>query len=282
MEIQWALVFYTILIGASVGAFILVAFSELKGVGEKYRLPVSVISLVLLALGGLSSVLHLEHPERAANIFGNFGSPITKEMYLAFTTGLFIVLYIVMLRIAASRTAKKVFAVLGLISGLALAAVSGLIYVLPARPAWNSWYLPLIFITTGLSLGMFIVYVWSLWKKSEDQTMSKNTLNILLGLLVVEAALLVGYLMFLSTNIFQDPSRTSTRLLTGSLAPLFWLGVVLIGLVLPLFLVIQSLRSKPALLSPITTGVLGIAGTLVGSVAFRVMLYMIGTTVEKF
>lgn len=283
MEIQWHLVFYTLLVGAGVGVFALVAISELMGKGTQYHMSGSIISLVLLALGGFASFLHLQHPERGANILGNFRSPITQEMYLAVVTGLFILLYIVMIKIEASTLSKKVMAGLGLVFGILLVFFSGLLYVFPARPAWNTLLLPLIYFTSSLSLGIFVLYSWIRFKKLEEKAVSDFAMKALSALLILQSLLLVGYLVFLSANPYPDPTRSIGRVMGGDLTAFFWLGVVLVGLVVPLFLVFQSIKPKAGhSLPPLTIGAVGILATLVGGVAFRTLMYLLGTTVEKF
>ncbi len=282
MEIHWPLVFYTLLVGAGVGVFSLVAISELKGNGQKYNFSGSIISVILLVLGGFSSFLHLKHPERAVSMLGNYGSPITQELYLAIATGAFICLYIVMVYIGASAVAKKVMAALGLIFGVALAFFSGLIYVFPARPAWNTVLLPSIYFTSSISLGIFIVNAWINFRKYEDSEFRSSGWKALFFLLAVQALLIVGYLVFLSGNPYPDPARSVTRLVSGDLAVFFWLGVVLLGLALPLFLAYRSIQTKASGLSPLVVGLTGILATLVGGVAFRSLIYLLGTTVEKF
>ncbi len=68
MRPAFSVLFLTTLIGAAQGLFIALFFVELlapSGLGRGFYAGGAIIVLVLSALGGLSSVFHLGHPERA-------------------------------------------------------------------------------------------------------------------------------------------------------------------------------------------------------------------------
>ena len=89
---------------------------------------------------------------------------------------------------------------------------------------------------------------------------------------------------------YQDFSRSVTRVLTGDLALLFWGGVVVLGLAVPALVSGMKAFSLPAASQGDGTATLtkpsiiaaGLACLLVGSVAVRMLMYLLGTSVQSF
>jgi anaerobic dimethyl sulfoxide reductase subunit C (anchor subunit) len=64
---------------------------------------------------------------------------------------------------------------------------------------------------------------------TELATIKRATL-VFLG---IEAVLFVTYLIHLAVAPYPDVTRSAARVLAGDLAPLFWGGLVLLGLLVP-------------------------------------------------
>jgi len=82
MEVQWPLVFFTLLTGLGVSAFSCVAVTEWLGVAESIRMQGAMTALVAMAMGGGLSLLHLSHPFRTYHISKHFETGMGKEMLL--------------------------------------------------------------------------------------------------------------------------------------------------------------------------------------------------------
>jgi len=120
MNIEWALVFFTLFVGLSVGTFAGVVLTEWWGKAEQVRLPGAITALVALVIGGISSVLHLGHPERIFGALGHPTSGIFTEALLIGLFGLDIVAYMIAMRRNASGQARKTIATIGLVPAILL------------------------------------------------------------------------------------------------------------------------------------------------------------------
>ncbi len=281
MSIQWPLVLFTLLTGLGAGTFGWVALSEWWGQAERARQPAAITALVALIAAGVASVFHLGHPERIFNALGHFGSGIFFEMLLVGLTGLAALVYIVMLRSQSPAGARKAVATVGLLTGIAVSVAVGASYVLPSRPAWYTVLLPLLYLSSAGVLGSFSMYFWAALRREAAGTVAGLD-RITLVALVVEAVLLLAYVVYLAAAPFQHDSRSLARLVAGDLAPIFWLGTVAIGLLVPAYLAYRYLAAKAQGLSPLLVSTLGLISVLVGGVALRAPLYLLGTSIEQF
>ena len=82
MDIQWSLVLFTALTGLGGMMFLLICLNALLGKTDKGEFEGSIISVVLLAVGGLASVTHLSHPDRMLNALQHPTSGIFTEAVL--------------------------------------------------------------------------------------------------------------------------------------------------------------------------------------------------------
>ncbi|MCJ7567472.1 MAG: polysulfide reductase NrfD [Anaerolineales bacterium] len=280
MEVSWSLVFYTLFVGLGMGAFGYVVITDWLGKAERYRLAGSIITLLAMAAGGISSALHLGHVERVANVLGNMDSRISQELILVIVVGVFVILYIALLVAGASDQVRKIVAALGLVAAVILAFMNGLIYVLPSRPAWNTVLWPMLYIASSAVLGLFSMYVYTALR-SEEVPVVKELNTWALVAVVVQGVLVIAYIIYLAFAPFQAASRSPMRLIGGDLALIFWLGVVVLGMIIPLWLNFRSRAAKMEA-SYLTTSVLGLVCTFVGAVAIRVIMYSLGTSIQQF
>ncbi len=281
MEIQWPLVFFTLLTGLGVGAFAFVAISEWLDKAEGTRLPGAITALVAIVAGGTASVFHLGHPERFFNALGHFRSGITQEMNLMGLTSLMILIYIVVTHLGYSAQVRKIVATIGLVLAVILAFAMGTTYLLPARPAWNTWLLPFLYVASASVLGLFTMYIWTVVRGEEEaMVMAVNRTTAIA--LAVEAVLVVAYVIYLAVAPFQNPLRSVGRLLAGDLAPAFWGGIVVVGLLIPLGLTTWFLTAKKKTFPPLGVAVAGLVCVLVGGGATRALMYILGSSVEQF
>ncbi len=280
MEIQWPLVFYFLLTCLGAGAFAFVGVTEWLGKAERTRMPASITALVAMAAGGIASAFHLGHVERIVNVLGNLNSGISQDMILTALAGLAILVYIAMMWRGSSVGARKTVAVVGLVLTLVLVIRMGSSYVLPARPAWNTFLLPLLYVASAAVLGLFTVYVWAARKEEKATVTGVNKATLIA--LAIQALVVIGYVIFLAAAPYQDPSRSAIRLLAGDLALAFWLGVVVIGLAVPLALTMRVQTAKEKAGKVLSIAALGLGCVLVGGVVLRGIIYILGTSIEQF
>lgn len=264
MSIEWALVFFTLFAGLSAGTFVGVASSEWSGAFGEARRRGAWLALIALVVSGLSSVLHLGHPER---IFGALGHPTSGIFLEALLMGLFglaLIAYLVALRREASDGIRKCIATAGSIPAALLAFAVGYTYVMPSRPAWDTLILPLLYMASAAVMGVFMHGVLGARRQTTG-----------LATLAVQAALTVGYLVHLAIAPHPDATRSLSRVLAGDLAPLFWIGLVLVGIVAPAALIVRRTAS-------LRVAGLGFVCILVGGIAFRALMFLLGSGVRSF
>lgn len=139
MELQWPLILFTTFLAWSAGVFATQCIYAMQGKGAKAQLPALIVSVVLLAIGGICVFFHLQHWERIFNGFGHLTSGITQELIAIVVMFIVMVIFFVYLR--RSDDEAKVpqwVCILGIVVAAILAVVMSHSYMMPSRPAWNS------------------------------------------------------------------------------------------------------------------------------------------------
>lgn len=275
MEIQWPLLIFSVLLGASSGIFVFLAIGEITKKFQNVRFAGALIALVCLAVGGCVSVLHMGHPERAVHLLGNVSSGLAKELLATAAMGIALIIYLVTTK-KNYTAASRIVAVIGGILGLVLPFIAGASYLIAARPAWNSITLPLMYVGAGLAVG-FLIMSLVVVVKSKDESERKLALKLALGGVVVMVITAIAYVAWIAHAPHQADSRSIERLISGDMAVAFWGAVVFIGLIVPLVSsVLAYLKGKVVYLG------IALAASLVGIVALRIIMYFVGTSVEQF
>ena len=135
-------------------------------------------------------------------------------------------------RLAASTGARNVLSVLGIIFAFGTMIYTGILLA-AARPIafWSTALLPLLFLVSALSTGMMAVILVATLRHLPVGPLHELA-TIDLPLIILEMFILLFYLQ----GSHRVPeSRASVRLLlVGEIAPMFWWGVALVGLIAPL------------------------------------------------
>ena len=289
MEIQWPLLIFSVLLGVTSGSFVFLAVGELKGMFKNVRFSGALIALACLAVGGCVSVLHMGHPERATHLLGNLGSGLSKELFVVALMGIVAFAYLVLSR-KDYPGASKVLGVLGGLLGLALPVVAGASYLIAARPAWDSAALPLMYLGAGLAMGMTLMCALVLLR-GDSAREGGFALKLALAGVVIMVVTTVAYVVWIAVAPYPAPSRSIDRLVSGDLAVMFWPGVVVIGMVVPVALTaLACVRATkgdggsgvadPKMLAFMMLG--ACACTAIGAVVIRIIMYAVGTSVEQF
>lgn len=287
MDVQWPLLIFSVLLGMGSGLLVFIGIGELKGAFKKVRFVLAVSALVLLAAGGVASTFHLGHIDRAFHILGNLNSAFSHELFAVAFAALVALVYAVLAR-KDYPGAAKVVGILALIAGLVLPLTAGISFMMPARPAWDSFTLPLMYLGTGLGMGM--VLGAALVYAKGDAEDAPLALRVAIIGVVCSIVAMVAYVAALALAPFAHESRSLARLFSGSLAVEFWVGVALLGIVVPAVLVgLAAKRSPKASTGGSAVAVKQTAGYLwaafvclvIGSVVLRVIMYAVATSVES-
>ena len=264
MEIQWSLVLFTAVAGCGTWASVGVAVDELRGLTERTNRLASAVALVLAVVGGIASVTHLSHPDRIMAVLGHPTPGIFLEALLI---GLFIlaeVVYLILLARGVSAGVRKAVAVAGGLIGVGVSFASGYSYMMEARPTWNTIALPFGYLGFAAASGLALYLLLAALKKERDEALKLAGIETVVG----------GVLAIASGLAFGFASGAAM----GDSAAVFWVSLACGGVVPAVCGWLAC--SKPA--STLALGVVAFAGGIAGSVAFRAVMWMVGTAVANY
>jgi polysulfide reductase chain C len=247
----FALVLAHTLSGAGAGAWLL-------GLLFDARL-VCLLGVVCVVIGGVVHLGFLGHPFRAMAMMRRPQSSwISRGLWFMAVFVPSSVLYVVALYGAydTSSVFARVMLVLSLVGTVGIFLYKGFVYaVAKAVPLWHSPLLPLIYIAIGLRGGAAVALIaipWTPGMKEQPQAWWLITSAVVIASLGAELALGSG----------EDVLRKSFAVfLRGSAAWVFWAGLVVIGIVVPLALVLVSYSNEASALV-VAAGVLSLVGDL--------------------
>ncbi|MDR1358529.1 MAG: dimethyl sulfoxide reductase anchor subunit [Coriobacteriales bacterium] len=262
MSIQWPLVCFTLFAGTGAGTLVFIGLAELLGVGAKLRKLAAWIAAALMVVGGIASVFHLGSPLNFMSAVTNLGSlsGISIELIMLALGIIVAVIYALLAKTEDSSAVGKGLGLVALVIGLVLCWSFGSSYMLGTRPAWNTLLLPAAYACSGLTMGGFLYLTLLAVKKADTIALKKTALFVLLT-----AAL--GTLAFLAFGI------TAGEPVLVDNGVLFWVGVVVVGTVLPLIAGFMVWKNGKGSILIFT----GLACALVGGLAFRVLMWLAGS-----
>lgn len=183
MEIQWALVLFTVVSGAGAWLF---AFSMLGYLLKKNETPSkaeSIVAFVLLAVGGCLSVLHLKHVDRIFEALNHPTSGIFIEAAMIGVMCALVAIYFIMLVRNTSEKARTVVGILGMLVGAVFTYACGSSYMMEARPAWVTITLPLAYFGTAAAAGAGLnMLMKAVEKRSEEAVSFAGMLAVIGGI----------------------------------------------------------------------------------------------------
>ena len=239
---------YLFLAGASAGAFLTSAFVEAKYPDSvKMRVAGRIISPIFLGIGLLMLMLDAEaglhNPLRFFYLIMNPGSVMTLGVY-------FICVFMPVSIAAAllevlRRPVPKWLTWTGIVSAFCVAAYTGfLLGVVSAYPLWNNAILPVLFVVSALS--------------------------------AIEMVVLATMLIIVSSGSPEGAASVAS-LVSGQYAPMFWGGLVLLGLVAPFAIEgypVFVTRKVETSTTSMVVSVIGEGGVLVGGFMLRLLVIL--------
>jgi formate-dependent nitrite reductase membrane component NrfD len=165
--------------------------------------------------------------------------------------------------------AETVFKVLAGIMAFGVAIYSGFVvgYV-GAIKIWNSAIVPILFLIAGLTGGLAILLLTSL---GGDTARSMDMANMMLIVVVVYTIFMAIYLWVATYS--SDVARDSVKwMLRGSIATVFWIGVVLLGMIIPIALLAANSATGASAALMIIAAICAI----IGGVALRYSILKAG------
>lgn len=230
---------YLFLAGLSAGAFITSSY-----VSSKYPKAVTIrvvgrfISPVLMGIGLLLLIVDaeagLKDPLRFIYLFTNFNSVMTIGTYFI-SIFMMAAAYVALMEILKKKV-NKVIEYIGVVFALATAMYTGfLIGVITTVPLWNTAILPILFVVSGLSTGIAGTMLVSAFFNKHEVHQVLSVKKIHLSLLAAEVFLI--FTMFLITSTSNEAAAESvSSLVSGEFSVIFWVGLMTIGLLLPILI----------------------------------------------
>lgn len=224
-------------------------FAERRRPGRSVTFLLPALGIVLLSLGMLALFLDLEHKLYVWRLYTTFqwrspmswGAWILVAVYPALGAALllnppaWLVARVPALRALSERLlADDRFVRLVASANMALGGLLGiytgvLLSSLGARPAWNSAVLGPLFLTSGLSSAAALVHMVAR-ERAESEFLARADNRFLQGELVLLALWFIG--LASSTRVHQ---AAAALFLGGPYTAVFWVGVVGLGIAVPLF-----------------------------------------------
>ena len=259
----WEISLYLFLGGMVAGMMIISGYFLFKGRHKEMAcscLTLPPVAILLLSIGMLALFFDLEHRWYFWRMYTTFqptspmswGSWILLLVYPALLANALLGVpapverrlpFLVRL-LKAIHQHPGVISAIGVANitlGIALGMYTGiLLSAFGARPLWNSAILGLLFLTSGLSSAAAFVHMVSR-DKVESVLLAKADNGFLAFELVLILLFLIGLVS--STRVHMDAAML---VLTGPYAPAFWVFVIGLGIVVPLFLQSLALRHRIA------------------------------------
>jgi molybdopterin-containing oxidoreductase family membrane subunit len=158
--------------------------------------------------------------------------------------------------------------------------VGAIFAVLKAKPYWNTGLFPIMFIVEALLSGGALITILTYYfypKKGslEHQDLVKFLGRIVLGLLFLYILLFISELLISLYGRIPQHIASYRFLFYGQYAPFFWIGQVLLAVVIPLF--ILTFKGKSALAVAVATFLI-----VVGFIFIRLNIVIPGGIVPVF
>ena len=281
--------------GAGAGAYLVGVIAEWLG-GRYRRLakPGIYAGPPMVAVGALLLLIELGQPLR---FWRGFFNPTSSMMSvgiiiisLFIVLGFLHILFSLFPQIGVKEGAQRWLGSVNALLGVGIMIYTGLLLgLVKAVPFWNTPMLPLLFLVSALSSGLATVMLiaglqrWVMPARVKAEEVSESVQGLLpsVTVLVVVELLALFSLLFLMTGSRVTAAESAQYLVTGGYATTFWVGVVVIGLLVPLGLVIwvATQRGKMALERVADVSTLVAFCLLVGGLILRYAVVAAGANV---
>lgn len=149
---EFPLLIFTVFAGIAAGAYGLSAIFPPEEKENARRWVFPVVCIVLLGIGLLGTLMHLQHPERFMNAMANPGAMITEEAY--WSTAFGIVLLIDALLSIFRKGAPRWLRIVGALAAFGLMVVTSIAYASNyGVPAWRGIATFPLFLVGDIAMG---------------------------------------------------------------------------------------------------------------------------------
>ena len=272
---------YLFLAGLGGGAFVTSAFLgwkhphavNMRRIGHIIAPVVVMIGLVLLMFDAEAG---FHNPLRFALLLTNFTSVMTWGV--VFLAAFMVVSLIVLLLDFLKKRVPAWLDIAGVVLAVCVAAYTGaLLGVCKTFPLWNSALLPILFLVSAMSAGMASVLFVAVLRHPEEFNEVGVLKKFHFCFPIVELVL-VAALLFITCYVSPAGFDSVMSLVAGTWAVPFWLGLVIVGLIVPTALETWLLFFSPkefeeSRLAHVISGASD-AGVLIGGFLLRYLVVM--------
>jgi protein NrfD len=275
----WWIIFYFFIGGIASGSFLIAAVVDLVA-GRENR-PVSrvgyLLAAPLAAVCGVLLILDLGEPLRFWHMLVNvstkqpafkYWSPMSYGSWIlsgfGLASGLAFLLTLAELRGSdLARRLTKLVGAVGLIFAILLVSYTGVLLNATNQRVWgDNLVLGALFTASGVSTGIATIALILSLRRGRSAIVIERLEQADLMAILVEIGLLVALVVSLVA------AGAGAALYAGALAPLFWGGVLIVGLLVPL-----GLYLRPRLLGHLTPIVASVFALVGGFVLRAVIIY---------
>jgi formate-dependent nitrite reductase membrane component NrfD len=221
---------------------------------------------------GVSYMIHLSHPMR---FWRMFMKPKTSwiargfifiMLFIGFTT----IQLILSQWVPQAAGAITTFKVIAGIFAFAQSIYTGFaVSYVNAIKVWNSAIVPVLFVTCGITGGLAILLAVMMGQNGTQIASLENIIRVVL----IALAVIIGVYLWNTTYSSTAAKEAVHRLVGGSLAPLFWIGVFLFGIVIPIAISVTTYFTGNAADGLLITAVVS---EIIGGLALRFSILKAG------
>jgi formate-dependent nitrite reductase membrane component NrfD len=188
--------------------------------------------LIVGVIKGSTHLIFLGRPLRAWRIvFRPTSSWISRGILFVLSFVLFAAVQMALTHWAPGSVLEIIFKVLAGAAALAVATYTGFVLnSVKAVPFWNSRLLPVMFVLCGILGGFGLSVVIAL----SGGGVNLNTAETGARWLLIINAFLIGIYLWMAANREATGKKSVLEQIRGNLAPFFWIGIVILGIIVPL------------------------------------------------
>lgn len=263
-KIQWPLVLFSMLAGCGGCCFAFAGVAGALGESTTVTLWATGISLVLVVVGAVCSMMHLATPRHAFAAVTHLlsFSGISVELIMLGVVSALMAAYGAACLWFDNELARLVLGIAGAVAGVVLAFVAGHGYLISSKPTWNTKKLPLAYTGTALVAGGFLYAVVSV--ATGGVWAMELPVKLLLAVCAVFSAVTVA--AYLGHLGMQTAKKNPT---------LFWVGIVVCGLVVPLACAAILLAPLPSM-AFVAVAAVGFVAAMAGGLSLRMLMWIVG------
>ena len=258
---EWQIPVYLFLGGMVAGMMIISGYFLFSGRHKESNcscFSIPIISFILLSLGMFALFLDLSHKLYVWRLYTTFqftspmswGAWILILVYPALIANIIIRPSSWMInripklseyasKINAHPFLVKNIGITNMILGMMLGAYTGvLLSTMGSRPLWNTSLLWVLFLVSGLSAAAAFVHLFAK-NKFESELLAKADNGFLIIELFVFVMIFLGLLSSAKPHI-----EAAHLLLNGAYAPVFWVFVIGLGIIIPLIIQLLAVNHK--------------------------------------